>query len=88
MDDIDLRQAKEQLEDLVERAARGEAVCIVDPRFGNMRFSIAAVPKNSAPSHPKRIPGLMKGKAHISDADLFAPLTDEELAWLSGESSS
>jgi antitoxin (DNA-binding transcriptional repressor) of toxin-antitoxin stability system len=88
MEDLDLRQAKEHLEDLVERAARGEDVRIVDPRFGDVCFSIAAQPRSTVgPRFPKRIPGLMAGKATISEADLFAPLSEDDLAWLSGESS-
>lgn len=37
--------------------------------------------------YPRRIPGLMKGKLDIPDEKLLAPLTEEELAWLSGETS-
>ncbi|MCJ7787724.1 MAG: hypothetical protein MUP20_03285, partial [Methyloceanibacter sp.] len=75
--DVDLRHAKEHLEELVARAAMGEDVRIVDPTYGCIRLTIATqAGKATAPRYPKRVPGLMKGKVHISDEDLLAPLTE------------
>lgn len=82
VESITLAEAKERLEELIERASRGEDVCIKDPKHGSVRLMPAP-----AQSHPKPIPGLMKGKVHISDDELLAPLTEEELALLSGETS-
>jgi antitoxin (DNA-binding transcriptional repressor) of toxin-antitoxin stability system len=88
MEDVDLRHAKEHLEDLIARAARGEEVRIVDPKYGAVRLSAAGHRESDAPPlYPQRVPGLMKGKVHIADVDLLAPLTDDELKWLSGEES-
>ena len=83
MENIALSEAKERLEELIERAARGEDVCISDPKHGSVRLT----PTVGRPPYPTRVSGLMKGKVHISDEQLLAPLTDEELAWLSGETS-
>ena len=38
MDDISIKDAKEQLEELIERAARGEDVRIKDARIGTVRL--------------------------------------------------
>ncbi len=86
MEDVDIRHAKEHLEELIARAASGEDVRIVDPRYGSVKLSVAPEP-TAAPLYPERVPGLLKGKIYISDEDLFAPLSEDELAWLSGESS-
>ena len=88
MDDVDIRHAKEHLEELIARAASGEDVRIVDPRYGSVKLSIA--PQNKAPNeppYPLRIFGLMKGLVEIPDDKLFEPLSDDELAWPSGETS-
>jgi antitoxin (DNA-binding transcriptional repressor) of toxin-antitoxin stability system len=88
MEDVDLRHAKEHLEDLIARAARGEEVRIVDPKYGAVRLSATQDRQIAAPPlYPERVPGLMKGKLHIADVDLLAPLTEDELKWLSGEDS-
>lgn len=39
MEDVDLRQAKEHLEELFERARRGEDVAISDPKLGRAGFT-------------------------------------------------
>ena len=88
MEDVDLRHAKEHLEDLIARAARGEEVRIVDPKYGAVRLSAAEDRHSDAPPlYPERVPGLLKGKLHIADVDLLAPLTEDELKWLAGEDS-
>ena len=86
MEDVDLRHAKEHLEELIVRAARGEEITIAHPTLGAVRLQpVGGGPK--AAELPPRVPGLMKGLAEISDMDLLAPLTEEELRWLSGEDS-
>jgi antitoxin (DNA-binding transcriptional repressor) of toxin-antitoxin stability system len=88
MEDVSLAHAKEHLEELIARAAKGEDVCISDPKYGSIRLTIAKERREgAAPHYPKRVPGLMKGLVHISDQDLLAPLTEDELSWLSGEDS-
>jgi prevent-host-death family protein len=87
MEDVDLRHAKEHLEELIERARRGEDVRISDPALGSVRLVPAGQSQDAASLFPKRIPGLMKGMASIPDEKLFEPLSEEELAWLSGETS-
>ena len=88
MEDITLAEAKERLEELIARAASGEDVRILAPRHGSNRLTPAgAVTGSLAPRFPPRVPGLMKGLVNLPDEDLLAPLTEEELTWLSGESS-
>jgi antitoxin (DNA-binding transcriptional repressor) of toxin-antitoxin stability system len=81
MDDVTLPYAKEHLEDLIDRAARGEVVRISDPKSGAFRL----VPDAQAP-YPKRVIGQWRGKIQVP-ARLMEPLSDEELRWLSGEDS-
>jgi prevent-host-death family protein len=85
MDDVTIREAKEKLEELIERAARGEDVRIVDPEHGAVRL----VPADHSDTRPARVVfGQWKGRmAEIPPERLLAPLTAEELAWLSGENS-
>ena len=85
MEDVSLSHAKEHLEDLIARAAHGEDVRISDPRLGTVRLQpVAAAAEGKA--RPERRPGRWKGKLTVPER-LFEPLTDEELAWLSGEQS-
>ena len=86
MEDVTLAHAKEHLEELIEKAARGESVRIADPKHGTMRL-VPALESVAAPTvYPERIPGRWKDRlAEIPEERLLAPLTDEELAWLSGE---
>ena len=83
MDTVDIRYAKEHLEELLDRASRGEDVRIEAP--GKGAFTLA--PADAGDATPtKRVPGSLKGKLTIP-ARLFEPLTEEELRWLSGEES-
>ena len=88
MEDITLAEAKERLEELIARAASGEDVRILDPRHGSIRLTPAdAVTGSHGQRFPPRVPGLMKDRVSLPDEDLLAPLTEEELTWLSGETS-
>jgi antitoxin (DNA-binding transcriptional repressor) of toxin-antitoxin stability system len=88
MDDVTLPYAKEHLEDLVSRALRGEDVCISDPKLGTIRLAPVNAMPQAVKLYPERVIGQWRGRiAEIPDERLFAPLTDEELAWLSGASS-
>lgn len=82
MDTVSLSEAKEHLEDLIARAARGEDVRIAGPH-GTARLTVEPA---AADPRPKRIPGRWKGKLGDMPDELFAPLTDEELKdWFGGE---
>lgn len=83
METVDLVQAKDQLAELLERAARGEDVRIADPRLGTVKLQPVA---GGAP-YPKRIIGSHNHLAEIPLERLLAPLSTDELAWLSGEQS-
>ena len=86
MDTLSISEAKEQLEDLIARAARGEDVRISDPYHGTARLIVEPATQPAA-SRPKRVPGRWKGKLHIPEDRLLEPLTEDEVAWLSGETS-
>ena len=82
MDRYDIAYAREHLDELMDRARRGEAVTIYDPQRGDMKL----VPTvNGAPR--KVVFGQWKHLPEIPEERLLAPLTDDELAWLSGEQS-
>jgi antitoxin (DNA-binding transcriptional repressor) of toxin-antitoxin stability system len=88
MEDVTLIHAKEHLEELIERARRGEAVRITDPHLGTVRLMPEGPTDQAEPPYPPRIAGQWKDRlAEIPDEQLFAPLSEEELAWLSGEKS-
>jgi antitoxin (DNA-binding transcriptional repressor) of toxin-antitoxin stability system len=83
MEDVSIAHAKEHLEELLARAARGEDVSIVDPKVGKVRLTPAG---NGAARHPKpRRLGLLEGKMKVP-ARLLEPITPEELAdWYGNE---
>ena len=83
MDTYDIAYAREHLGELIDRAARGEAVSITDPVLGTFRL---APDSDGAAIHPRPILGQWKGTLTVP-ARLFEPLSDEELSWLSGERS-
>ncbi len=82
MADVSISYAKEHLEELLERAARGDDVRIVVPRIGTAKLQIV----QTAGSNIERIPGRWAGRFQVP-ARLFEPLSGEELEWLSGEQS-
>ena len=83
MEDVTLDHAKDHLEELIERAARGEDIRISDPKLGTVKLEPVA---GTANLEGKRRPGRWKGRFTVPER-LFEPLTDDELAWLSGERS-
>ncbi len=86
MDQYDIAYARDHLLELIERAARGEEVSIKDPARGTFKLMHASQP-SAEPSFPdKPILGQWKGRLKVPDR-LLEPLSDEELAWLSGEHS-
>jgi antitoxin (DNA-binding transcriptional repressor) of toxin-antitoxin stability system len=76
---LTLSEAKEQLEEVVARAARGETVRIVHPQLGAVKVVADTMPKR-----PKRVIGQWKGRIEVP-ARLMEPLSEDELRWLSGE---
>jgi antitoxin (DNA-binding transcriptional repressor) of toxin-antitoxin stability system len=86
MDDaVTLIEAKEHFEDLVARAAAGQVVRIEVPGQGAVQLT-KVTPATERTSRPL-IMGQWRGLAHIPDEQLFAPLSEDELTWLSGETS-
>lgn len=77
MEAVDLRHAKEHLEELIERARRGEDVRISDPKLGTVRLT--AVEATSSAKPKRRQLGLLEGKIPPPPADFFDPFSDEEL---------
>jgi antitoxin (DNA-binding transcriptional repressor) of toxin-antitoxin stability system len=76
MEDVDLRHAKEHLEELLERAAKGEDVRITDPRLGTIRLTAIA---SAASRAVQRVPGRWKDRLPPPPAGFFDPMTDAEL---------
>ena len=80
MEDVTLKDAKERLEELVERAARGEVVRIVDPRLGAVQLMPSAqLPEVLPTARPERRPGRWKDRLPPPPDDFFDPLSEEEL---------
>ena len=96
MQDIDIAQAKEHLEALIERARRGEDVAITDAKLGRVWLSRTKPLDLSAPritdqmepfvplAQP-RVPGRLEGKIAPPPPGFFDPLTEEELKDWYGE---
>ena len=90
MEDVTLAHAKEHLEELIERAARGEDVRIVDPKVGRVRLmavdSASVAPRRATDSMPPfvplaqpRVPGRLEGKVPPPPPGFFDPLTNDQL---------
>ena len=86
MEDVTLAHAKEHLEDLIERATRGEDVRIADPKLGTVRLAPVAGTIAVAAGTRPRIFGQWKDRLpEIPDDRLFAPLTNDELEFFTGD---
>ena len=72
MEDVDLRHAKQHLEVLLARAARGEDVRISDPRLGTIRLTAIAAAHRQQ-QRPKRVPGRWKHRLPEPPAGFFDP---------------
>ena len=91
MEDVDLRYAKEHLEEVLARAARGEEIVIADPAIGKVRLSAVKQPLDMTapritdlmepfvPLKQPRVPGRLEGKIGPPPPGFFDPLTEEEL---------
>ena len=82
MENVTVAEAKERLEDLIEAAARGEEVRIIDTRLGCVRIAISTIGPGTTHS-PRRL-GLLAGIVPPPPDDFFDPLSDEELEQWSG----
>ena len=77
MTTVTIEKAEKELAALVERARAGEEIII--SHGGEPRIKLQPV----EPSYRGR--GALKGKIEVSDADLFQPLSDDELKRWWGE---
>ena len=71
-------EAKDMIEELVARAARGEDVRIADPSFGTVKLQPVAAASADTPK-PKRVPGAWKDRLPEPPPDFFDPMSEEEL---------
>jgi antitoxin (DNA-binding transcriptional repressor) of toxin-antitoxin stability system len=89
MEDVSLTHARDHLEELIERAARGEDILISDAKVGTVRLTRIGVADLLAPRvtdsmdpfvplAKDRVPGRLKGKMKVPER-LMEPMTKEEL---------
>jgi prevent-host-death family protein len=96
MEDVSLTHAKDHLEELMERAAKGEDVRISDTKLGTVRLTPIRAPDLLAPRvtdslepfvplAKDRVPGRLRGKMKVPTR-LMEPMTEEELKdWYGGD---
>jgi antitoxin (DNA-binding transcriptional repressor) of toxin-antitoxin stability system len=89
MDDVSLSHAKDHLEELIERAVKGEDIRISDAKVGTVRLApirtadLLALRTTDTmepfvPLAADRVPGRLKGKMKVP-ARLLEPMTEQEL---------
>lgn len=78
MDQVSIAHAKEHLEELIERARRGEDVRIADDKGVEVRLLPAEPPAHDRPVRRRRL-GMLEGKIPPPPADFFDPMSEEEL---------
>ncbi len=83
MEDVPLAAAKQNLEDLIERASRGEDVRIVGPDAARIRL---VRDSESSGAQPERKPGRWRGRLPQEPDDFFDPLPESELQHWYGDS--
>ena len=66
MEDVSVAHAKEHLEELVARAARGEEISIVDPKVGKVKLTLTGTTVTRA-RKPRQL-GLLEGKMKVPHA--------------------
>lgn len=81
MDTVDIKYAKEHLDELTERAKRGEDISIGVPGRGRFRISYVGSHQGDASQPMKRKIklGLLEGKLPPPPDGFFDPLSEEEL---------
>lgn len=89
MDDVTLEYAKHHLEELIERAARGETVRILHPVIGPVQLAAGGAPSHLTTNEPQspilRRPGSLKGLKSPPDGFFDALSADELRLWYGGE---
>ncbi len=75
MENVTVAHARDHLDELLERAARGEDVRITDPKLGTIKLMPVAEVARSA---GKRKLGHLEGKMTVP-ARLMEPMSEEEL---------
>jgi prevent-host-death family protein len=80
MSTVAVDRAQRELPELIRRVRDGEEIIITDHDRPVARLEPVLAPRK------ERRPGRWKGRFIVPER-LFEPLTDEELAWLSGERS-
>lgn len=78
MEDVNLQHAKEHLEELIARAARGEDVRIAQPGVATVKLIVVETAAADKPK-PERRPGRWKDRLPNLPDDFFDPLPEEEL---------
>ena len=89
MENVTLDHAKDHLEELIERAARGEDIRISDTKLGTVRLAPISAPDLLAarttdtmepfvPLAQDRVPGRLKGRMKVP-ARLMEPMAEQEL---------
>ncbi len=77
MDSFTIPEAKERLEELIQRAKRGEDVRISDPVIGTIRLEAVGGAPAEPPPAPRRL-GHLAGKMTVP-ARLMEPMDEQEL---------
>ncbi len=85
MEQVTLAEAKEHLDDLMQRAARGEDVRIADAKLGTVRLTPVLQHDTSHQSRPKRIPGRWQDRLSEPPPGFFDPLSEDEIKYWYGE---
>ncbi len=80
MERVTLDYAREHLDELIERAAKGEDVQIADPKHGNLQLlPVSRQPRKAfVPLQADRTPGLLTGKMKVPER-LLEPMSEDEL---------
>lgn len=80
MEDVTLADAKQRLDELVARAAKGEDVRIVAPKAGSVRLlPVDASVDSLSVAKTKREPGRWAERLPTPPEGFFDPLSEEEL---------
>ena len=77
---VNIQEAKTHLSRYLDQVENGDVVVVC--RHNQPVAELRAI--QTAPARPARVAGLLKGRVHW-DPDVFAPMTDEELAEFDGE---
>ena len=76
---VNIQEAETHFSRYIERVEQGDVVIVC--RHNQPVAELRAI--QTAPAHPTRVAGLLKGRVHW-EADAFAPMTAEELAEFDG----